>query len=461
MIHGLAKVRQSKWGVSPEVPYFDFLRFFSLSFWRLVIKVFFFSSLSCGTAFAGTSGLLVAHSFISAIQSRDLENIERLEGDVLRAQLKGQQLIDLWSDLERRLGYYKGCQSHQIEKRNPYEIITLTCSFGQNKVDFSITTDKSLIFGFFILRTYLNENSSTSNDAYSEKDIIFGEKEWLLPGTLTLPAQKHPLAALVLVHGSGPLDRNETVGQTHLFADLSSRLAQKGVATFRYDKRTFHYSIKLAAESDVTLEDESITDARLALKEVRKQLPDTKCVFLVGHSLGAYLAPVILSHTHHAQGMILLAPPGRKMVDVMLDQVEFLRSLSEENRNGLASVQERLKAMKESNNPTGSMAPGFWGKSAWEFFQHYSPLDEWKKNNLDTLVIFAKKDYQVTSHDALAWEGLRKNYPEKIEISQLEGLGHTFSPVSGPPSPQSYMQSSEASDEVINLIADFIRSKCI
>ena len=88
---------------------------------------------------------------------------------------------------------------------------------------------------------------------------VGADPQYPLGATLTVPDGPGPFPAVVLVHGSGPLDRDETVGATRMFADLAAGLAARGIAVLRYDKRTFTYADRLT--NDLTLDDEVIDDA--------------------------------------------------------------------------------------------------------------------------------------------------------------------------------------------------------
>jgi hypothetical protein len=85
--------------------------------------------------------------------------------------------------------------------------------------------------------------------AFREQELIIGQGgEWPLPATLTMPAAgKGPFPAVVLVHGSGPNDRDETLGPNKPFRDLAWGLATQGIAVLRYEKRTREHAAKIAA----------------------------------------------------------------------------------------------------------------------------------------------------------------------------------------------------------------------
>src|SRR6185437_11029464 len=89
-----------------------------------------------------------------------------------------------------------------------------------------------------------------------------------LPGTLTVPAGDGPFPAVLLIAGSGPNDRDETIGPNKPFADLARALAMHGIASLRYDKRTFVYG-KNSRVGNV--DDEVTDDALAALQTLAKQ----------------------------------------------------------------------------------------------------------------------------------------------------------------------------------------------
>ena len=78
--------------------------------------------------------------------------------------------------------------------------------------------------------------------SFTETEVTVGSGQWALPGTLTIPRGAGPFPGVVLVHGSGPNDRDETIGPNKPFRDLAQGLASKGIAVLRYEKRTKFYA---------------------------------------------------------------------------------------------------------------------------------------------------------------------------------------------------------------------------
>ena len=157
----------------------------------------------------------------------------------------------------------------------------------------------------------------------SEKIIVGAGTEYPLNGLLTLPEDlTTPVPAVVMVHGSGPSDMNEKVIKLTPFKDLAEGLVKYGIASLRYDKRTFVYGRKLA-RTKITVKEETIDDALLAVKLLRNDPRiDPDRIFILGHSMGAMLAPRIDAEGANARGLILLAGTPYRLEDIVLRQLK-------------------------------------------------------------------------------------------------------------------------------------------
>ena len=139
-----------------------------------------------------------------------------------------------------------------------------------------------------------------------------------LPGTLFLPNGVEKAAAVVLVHGSGPNDRDETLGPNRPFRDLATGLATRGIAVLRYDKRTKVYPESFAGLKNPTVKDEILDDVSAAL-EFLKSRPeiDADRITITGHSLGGTLAPRIAAANPSVSKIVILAGAARPLPDLM------------------------------------------------------------------------------------------------------------------------------------------------
>jgi len=160
-----------------------------------------------------------------------------------------------------------------------------------------------------------------------EEKIIIGEKgEYPLNGILSLPDNTNSaVSALVLVHGSGSTDMDETVGGNKPFRDIAKYLPTKGIAVLRYDKRSFVHWKKMLKQgiSYITVKNEAIDDAILAANFLRadSRINQDK-IFIFGHSLGGMLAPRIDAEGGNFAGLLLGAGSPRILTDIMISQNE-------------------------------------------------------------------------------------------------------------------------------------------
>ena len=148
--------------------------------------------------------------------------------------------------------------------------------------------------------------------------------EFPLKGLLTLPsADVKQCPAIVLVHGSGANDMDESVGNTKTFKDLAEGFAKYGIATIRYDKRTLTYGKEMVEGlgGSLSVKEETIEDAIFATELLRKdQRIDPNRIYILGHSMGGLLAPRIDAEGGNYAGLIIFASSARNLEDIMRDQ---------------------------------------------------------------------------------------------------------------------------------------------
>ena len=156
-----------------------------------------------------------------------------------------------------------------------------------------------------------------------EQIVVGADGEYPLNGLLTLPDDvSAPVPAVVMVHGSGPSNMDEQVMKLTPFKDLAEGLAARGIASVRYDKRTFAHKRKLAKLKDMTVWEETVEDALLAMELTKTdERIDADNVFILGHSMGAMLAPRIDAEGGSARGLILMSGTPYRLEEIVIRQL--------------------------------------------------------------------------------------------------------------------------------------------
>lgn len=297
-----------------------------------------------------------------------------------------------------------------------------------------------------------------STALFSERDFPVGD----LGGTLSLPRGAGPFPAVVLVHGSGPADRDGTIGPNKPFLDLAYGLAERGVVVLRYDKRTWLRAATLSPEA--TAEDVQVRDALRAVRLLRAlREVDDRRVFVVAHSLGGYVAPRIAARDAELGGVILLAGLARPLYEAIPEQIRYLTE-----RDGLVTELERV-SLEASEQQRDELAAHLRGEAPaprrtplgipvayWRDHAATHPAQEARALGKPMLLLQGERDYQVTvDTDLRLWREGLDGHPDASFIT-YPALNHFFLPGAGKPNPEEYRRESRVDPKVAADIADWI-----
>ncbi|MBK8269523.1 MAG: alpha/beta fold hydrolase [Planctomycetes bacterium] len=182
---------------------------------------------------------------------------------------------------------------------------------------------------------------------YKCEDVTFRNAKDVvtLAGTLTLPKRKGPHAAVVLITGSGPQDRDETILGHKPFLVIADHLTRRGIAVLRYDDRGVGQSKASADSIKATTTANLADDVRAAVAFLRARDDiDPNRIGLIGHSEGGAIAPMLAADDKDVACIVLLAGPGVSGRKVLAGQLEKIALLAGTPRDNVA---RQLKAQGE------------------------------------------------------------------------------------------------------------------
>ena len=295
-----------------------------------------------------------------------------------------------------------------------------------------------------------------------EIEMSVGVGDDALPGTFTLPDGDGPFPAVVLVHGSGPSDRDGNFAGNRPFRDLAHGLAARGVAALRYDKRSFARLPSLLAHGEaLTVQHETIDDAVAAVTWLRARAEiDAARVFVLGHSLGGMVAPRI-AQAARADGMIVMAGATRPLPEMMIEQTEYIAALDDSVTAEEAAQITQLKAAVAALRDPAQAGGGQLGAPRGYFSDleaHDAPAEA-AALDIPVLVLQGGRDYQVTMKDFERWKLALAGRPRAC-VKVYGALDHLMRAGEGPSGPNDYAVPRPVAVEVIDDVAAFVLQGC-
>ncbi len=194
---------------------------------------------------------LSARIFINRLMRRDYRGAVSQFDYKMSTVMSKNKLEESWQGLVADAGKLLHLTLVRTAKMESYKIVVIKVEFQRVIIDIQfVFNDLGEISGLNVMPQLIDYNPPkyVNKSSFHEVDVTVGEGEWMLPGTLTIPNDGESFPGVVLVHGSGPNDRDETIGPNKIFQDLAWGLASQGVAVLRYDKRTLEYAKKLTPD---------------------------------------------------------------------------------------------------------------------------------------------------------------------------------------------------------------------
>lgn len=399
--------------------------------------------------------LAIAQDFMQLLINEDYEAAVALYDETMMTALPPEALQELWEGLIGQVGPYQQELGASVAEIQGYQVVTVISAFELLALNINIPIDSDgRVAGLNYVPNYDPPEPGGTNepklpdyvdpDAFTEVEVIVGGMtEWELPGTLTLPVGEGPFPAVVLVHGSGSSDRDSTVGPNKPFRDIAQGLASNGIAVLRYDKRNWYYEADLFDISTFTVQDESIDDALQAVALLRETDGiDTEQIYVLGHSQGGMVTPRIGDQDDGIAGLIIAAGFTRSLIDMIVEQTNYLINLdgevSEEEAAVLAEYEaglETIRGWTEDTDPAEIVMGA--GPVYWLDLRDYDPVAMAQDYPNPILILQGERDYQVTLEDLAGWQaGLADR--DDVTIITYSALNHLFMAGEGAPNNTEY-----------------------
>ncbi|MFO0842433.1 MAG: alpha/beta fold hydrolase [Gemmataceae bacterium] len=412
--------------------------------------------------------LTKAKAMLDALNKGEWEAAGKHFDKTMKEKMPPDKTRELWEAVTKQVGAFKKLERTDTVKFKDSNIVDLTCQFDKVTLKVRISFDKDdQVEGFFLrpaTAPKFDPPPYAKKDAYREDKLVVGEGgDWPLGGTLTLPAGEGPFPCVVLVQGSGPHDRDETIGPNKPFRDLAWGLATQGVASLRYDKRTHAHGMKMLDKGKITLDDEVTDDALAAAKALRARKEiDPKRVFIVGHSLGAFVAPRLGERDPGLAGLVLLAGNSRPLEDLVIEQFTYIYSLdggpTEKQKEELAQLKKKVAKVKgklADDAPAKELPLGL-PVAYWKSLNAYDQTGTAAKLTMPILVLQGERDYQVTMADFAGWKKAMAGR-KSATLKSYPAMNHLFMTGKGQATPAEYGQAGHVAKEVIDDIAAWVK----
>lgn len=302
------------------------------------------------------------------------------------------------------------------------------------------------------------EDTKSVPTTYTEEELTIpvSGSSVVLSGSLALPKSgKAPYPTLILITGSGPQDRDETVFGHKPFLDITRRLTEAGFAVFRYDDRGVGKSTGIFMASHVQ---DFVRDAEAVVKAMKEhKAVNPQRIFLLGHSEGSYIASKVVSQDRSLAGIVSLAGPVFGMDRILADQMDALSllggksdeeratlrkgnlevyGLMQDKRLSLDEVKAKAAKVVERLLPVMTSDTTMYGTIRTQIMGQFTPylrellqLDiegTWRSVRCPVIGLFGEMDKQVLPSNAAELLRLQP----KAQVQVFPKLNHLFLPSS-------------------------------
>lgn len=424
-------------------------------------------ALSTGTNAQSADPAAIAQQALDLMDAGDYTHVEALFAPRMAEAVPADKLKTVWESLPVQMGKATGRGEATATMQGDNAVVQVPLHFEKAELvaKFAIGADGK-IAGFLVqpVQAPPAPAPAVAADApYAEREMAIGDGARALPATLAMPKGDGPFPAVVLVHGSGAHDRDETIGPNKPFLDIARGLAAQGIAVLRYEKRTKAHPEEFANGAAFGVDEETTFDAVLAVDALRKTDGiDPQRVFVLGHSQGGMMAPRIAALSGHVRGLVLLAAPARPLLDIVVEQNRRLAVLddgktSDAERDAIHALVAQVKATRDPATDAATRTVMNQPAGYWRSIDAVDPVAEARRVALPMLVLQGARDIQVVDADWQAWRGAFHADP-KVTFKLYDRLNHLGIAGDGEGSLAEYQQPGHVAEPLVEDVASWIKA---
>ena len=410
-------------------------------------------------AHASNTAQATATRLLDHLDAKQYSQAESLFTAEMAAAVPIDKLQQVWESLPQQVGAAQGRGTAKVTAHQGMQVVVVPLKYAKAALiaQIAINADGK-VAGFLIQPAPPPPAAAPAADAtYKEREFPVGD----LPGTLAMPTTAGKVPAVVLVHGSGPQDRDETIGPNRPFLDIARGLAEQGIAVLRYEKRSKARPQDFTS-SQYTMDDETTNDAVAAVAALRAAPGiDPDKVFVLGHSQGGMLAPRIAQHSGKIAGLVLLAAPARSLLTLLPEQNRYLfnadGSISAQEQQVLDQLQQMISKVRSNAAIADQDTPLGLPAHYWRTFDKINPVADAQSLALPMLLLQGGRDFQVTDTDWQLWRKALADVP-RASFRHYPALNHLGIAGEGAGSLDEYQKPGHVDAQLIADTAAWIKA---
>ncbi len=414
------------------------------------------------------SAVTITLGLLDQLDAGDFTGAEARFSADMAAAVPAAKLKELWSSLPDHVGALSSRGAPTVGQHEGMQVVAIPLHYKKGELLAQVAIDSDgKIAGFLVKPASPPKAAAPAPDTnITEQPFQFGSSERALPGTLAMPkgaAGANGLPAVVMVHGSGPQDRDETIGPNRPFMDIARGLAARGIAVLRYDKRTMARPQDFAS-GKYTVDDETTNDAvdAVAALSYTKRI-DPARIYVLGHSQGAMLAPRIARNAADAgtpvAGLVMLGTPARSLLDLLPEQNRYLLGadgdIDPAEQDFLDELDAKIARVRSGAEMPTSETPLKVPAAYLRHFDAIDPVADALATTVPMLLLQGGRDFQVIDTDWQLWHRAldRKS---NATLKHYPSLNHLGIAGTGPGSIAEYHEPGHVDATLVSDIAAWI-----